>query len=92
VQNCLNSIRIFAESSVRTAVGKLELQEILDNRQVINTKVLTDLKDEIMHWGFNIGRCELSSVEPVDQRVKKALNDQINAEQVSREKHIQADS
>jgi len=59
---------------------------------VINTKVLNDLKDEVVNWGFAITRCELNSVEARDNRVKSALNDQINAEQISREKHIQADS
>jgi len=83
---------VFAQSSVRTAVGKLELQEILDNRNVINTKVLSDLKDQIEAWGFTITRCEMSSIEARNSRVKNALNDQINAEQISREKHIQADS
>jgi len=92
VQNCLNAIRIFAESSLRTAIGKLDLQEILDNRQLINTKVINDLKEEIVEWGFMINRCELNSVEARDNRVKTALNDQINAEQTSKQKQIQADS
>lgn len=47
VQNCLAAVRTFAQSSVRTSVGKLELQEILDNRGIINEKVIADLKDEI---------------------------------------------
>lgn len=92
VQNCLYAISVFAQSSVRTACGKLELQEILDNRTVINQKVLNDLKDEIEKWGFSITRCEISSIEAKDRRIKEALNDQINAEQISREKHIQADA
>lgn len=92
VQNCISAIRILSQSSVRTSIGKLELQEILDNRAVINEKVLADLKDEIEYWGFNITRCEISSIEPRNAKVKSSLNDQINAEQLSKEKHIQADS
>lgn len=92
VQNCLSAIRVFAQSSVRTSIGKLELQEILDNRAVINEKVIADLKDEIEYWGFTVNRCEISSIEAKNARVKSSLNDQINAEQLSKEKHIQADS
>lgn len=92
IQNCLEAIRLFAQSSLRTAVGKMELQEILDNRNLVNQKVISDLKSDLEYWGFAITRCEISNIEAKDSRVKKALNDQINAEQISREKHIQADS
>lgn len=68
------------------------MQEILDNRNVINQKVISDIKEEIDCWGIGVTRCEISSIDPRNRRVKEALNDQINAEQISREKHIQADS
>jgi len=70
----------------------LSLQDLLDNRSAINNKVLEDIKDEIIPWGFTMSRCEISNLEARDRRVKESLNDQINAEQLSKQKHIEADS
>jgi len=92
VAHCLEAIRVFASSSVRTACGKMELQEILDNRSLISSKVMEDMKDELMGWGFNINRFEISEMDARDPRVKSALKNQIQAEQESKEKMINADS
>jgi len=92
VGNCKNAIRTFAMSSVRTAVGKMDLQEILDNRAIISSKVEQDMKDDLHDWGFNITKFEISDVNPTDTRVSQSLKLQITAEQDSKEKHINADS
>mmetsp|Transcript_84264 Transcript_84264/g.181692 ORF Transcript_84264/g.181692 Transcript_84264/m.181692 type:complete len:94 (+) Transcript_84264:398-679(+) len=70
----------------------MELQEILDNRSLISSKVMEDMKDELMGWGFNINRFEISEMDARDPRVKSALKNQIQAEQESKEKMINADS
>lgn len=92
VANCLEAIRTFAQSSVRTAVGKMELQEILDNRSLVSGKVQEDIRDDIAEWGFNITRFEISDLSARDRRVQEALKKQITAEQESKEKKINADS
>lgn len=92
VANCLAAIRVFAQSSVRTAVGKMDLQEILDNRSLVSGKVQEDVRDDIAEWGFNITRFEIADLVAKDRRVNDALKKQITAEQESKEKKINADS
>lgn len=92
VAHCLESIRLFATSSARTVVGKMTLQDILDNRSVISAKVIEDMRDDLKTWGFNIRSFEINEIRPKDAKVRKALNNQINAQQDAKEKQILADS
>jgi len=70
----------------------MDLQEILDNRSIISSKVEVDMKDELKEWGFNINKFEVSDLTPTDRKVSESLKLQITAEQDSKEKHINADS
>lgn len=92
VAHCLESIRIFATSSVRTFVGKMTFQEILDNRSAISAKVQEDLTEDLQNWGFTIRTFEIKELRPKSKSVENALKKQINAEVSSKEKTIQADS
>lgn len=92
VANCIEAIRVFAQSSVRTACGKLDLQEILDNRAMISAKVQEDMKECLVDWGFAINKFEINDLNPRDHKVKVALNNQITAEQTAKEKRINAES
>jgi len=81
-----------ASSSARTCVGKMTLQEILDNRSMVAAKVQEDLVDDLKTWGFSIRTFEINELKPHNKKVNEALNKQINAEVASKEKHIKADS
>lgn len=81
-----------ASSSARTCVGKMTLQEILDNRSMISAKVQEDLVEDLKTWGFTINMFEIKDLKPHSKKVNEALMKQINAEVASKEKHIQADS
>jgi len=70
----------------------MDLQEILDNRSIISSKVEQDMKDDLKDWGFSINKFEVSDLSPTDRKVSDSLKLQITAEQDSKEKHINADS
>eukprot|EP00341_Mesodinium_pulex_P006551 CAMPEP_0116922866 /NCGR_PEP_ID=MMETSP0467-20121206/22520_1 /TAXON_ID=283647 /ORGANISM="Mesodinium pulex, Strain SPMC105" /LENGTH=70 /DNA_ID=CAMNT_0004601285 /DNA_START=391 /DNA_END=603 /DNA_ORIENTATION=+ len=70
----------------------MTLQQILDNRSIISAKVIEDIKDVLLTWGFSVSTFEISNIEAADRHVREALKNQINAEQDSKEKHIKADS
>jgi len=70
----------------------MDLQEILDNRSIISSKVEQDMKDDLKEWGFSINKFEVSDLSPTDRKVSDSLKLQITAEQDSKEKHINADS
>lgn len=92
VAHCFESIRVYASSSARTCVGKMTLQEILDNRSMVSAKVQEDLMEDLKTWGFNIRTFEIKDIQPKNKKVRDALKNQINAEVSSKEKHINADS
>jgi len=70
----------------------MTLQEILDNRSLVSAKVMEDMKEELKGWGFTIRSFEIKDIKPMDKMVKKALNNQINAQQNMKETQIKADS
>jgi len=92
VARCIKAIRWFAQSSCRTAIGKMELQELLDNRSAVSNKVLEDVSDELKEWGFSISRFEIQDLTPKNTYIADALKNQINAEQTSKKMQIDADS
>lgn len=92
IAHCYEAIRVMASSSARTCVGKMTLQEILDNRSMISAKVQEDLVEDLRGWGFTIRTFEIKDVTAYSKKVQEALKKQINAEVASKEKHIQAES
>jgi len=83
---------VFAASSARTVVGKMTLQDILNNRSVVSAKVTEDMKEDLKSWGFTIRSFEIKDIKPSNHRVRSALDNQINAQQNAKEKEINADS
>ena len=57
----------------------MELDEVLYNRDVINTKLRDILDRETDQWGVKVERVEIKEVDPVEA-VKSAMTEQTAAE------------
>lgn len=79
-----------AQAVMRTQVGKLELDELFENRSVINNKVVENMEDDVQPWGCNVKRFEITDLEPTDLKVAEALNRQATAERIKRETILRA--
>ena len=56
-----------AQTTLRGIIGDMELDEILYNREVINTKLRDILDRETDQWGVKIERVEIKEVDPVGE-------------------------
>ena len=79
-----------AQTSLRGIIGDMELDEVLYNRDVINTKLRDILDRETDQWGVKVERVEIKEVDPVEQ-VKNAMTEQTAAERARRAAILRAD-
>jgi regulator of protease activity HflC (stomatin/prohibitin superfamily) len=79
-----------AQTSLRGIIGDMELDEVLYNRDIINTKLRDILDRETDQWGVKVERVEIKEVDPVEA-VKNAMTEQTAAERARRAAILRAD-
>ena len=79
-----------AQTSLRGIIGDMELDEILYNRDIINTRLRDILDRETDAWGVKVERVEIKEVDPVGA-VKQAMTEQTAAERERRAAILRAD-
>lgn len=77
------AIHTAASSIVRSASGKLELDELQSSRESMNEEIATYLRDATDVWGIDVTRTEITDVI-VDDQTKDAQRQQLNAERERR--------
>ena len=79
-----------AQSAMRSAIGELELDEILHNRAGLNTIIKGSLQEAAVAWGLEIRRYELTEITP-DEQIRIAMDKQAAAERDRREQVLRAE-
>jgi regulator of protease activity HflC (stomatin/prohibitin superfamily) len=79
-----------AQTSLRGIIGDMELDEVLYNRESINTRLRDILDRETDQWGVKVERVEIKEVDPVGA-VKQAMTEQTAAERERRAAILRAD-
>ncbi|MFP6563501.1 MAG: SPFH domain-containing protein, partial [Myxococcota bacterium] len=76
---------LFTESTaiVRSAAGRLELDELQSSRESMNEEIGRNLQEKAMEWGLEITSTAITDVI-VDERTKDAQRQQLNAERERR--------
>tara|TARA_B100000315_G_C14567351_1_gene583654 strand:- start:849 stop:1841 length:993 start_codon:yes stop_codon:yes gene_type:complete len=72
-----------ATSIVRSAAGRLELDELQSSRESMNQEIAKNLQEAAEVWGIEITRTEIVDIE-IDDQTKDAQRQQLNAERERR--------
>ncbi len=90
VENYLYATGQLAQTTLRSVVGEVELDDLLSQREKLNTRLQSILDANTDAWGIKVSKVEIKQVELPDQMVR-AISKQAEAEREKRAKIIHAD-
>jgi len=90
IQDVNRAIDTAATSIVRSAAGKLDLDDLQSSRESMNQEIAANLSKAAEVWGIEITRTEITDVR-VDEQTKDAQRQQLNAERQRRAEIMRAE-
>lgn len=75
---------------MRSAIGEMELDEILHGRARLNALIKGSLQEASLPWGLEIRRYEITEITP-DHQIRIAMDKQAAAERARREQVLRAE-
>jgi len=79
-----------AQTTLRSVIGEMELDDILSNRERINIQLRDILDTSTDKWGVKVEAVEIRELDPA-KRVKDAMEEQTSSERRRRAAILQAD-
>lgn len=90
VQDYLFAVLQVAQTSLRSMIGKSELDDLLSNREQLNQGLEIMIDSPAVEWGIHIDRVEIKDVALPDA-MKRSMSRQAEAERERRARVITAD-
>jgi regulator of protease activity HflC (stomatin/prohibitin superfamily) len=90
VSNYLYATSQLAQTTLRSVLGEVELDELLAEREKLNTRLQTILDEDTEPWGIKVTKVEVKQVDLPDE-MKRAIAKQAEAERERRAKIIHAE-
>ena len=81
--NYIIAISQLAQTSLRSVIGKLELDKTFEERAIINAQVVQAIDEAALNWGVKVLRYEIKDLTP-PKEILHAMQQQITAEREKR--------
>jgi len=81
--NYITAISQLAQTSLRSVIGKLELDKTFEERNIINAQVVAAIDEAALNWGVKVLRYEIKDLTP-PKEILHAMQAQITAEREKR--------
>jgi len=81
--NYVVAITQLSQTTLRSVIGKLELDRTFEEREFINTSVVSSLDEAALNWGVKVLRYEIKDLTPPNE-ILRAMQAQITAEREKR--------
>ncbi len=89
VENYLYAISQLAQTTLRSVLGEVALDDLLSRRETLNAKLQSILDQHTDPWGIKVALVEVKQVE-LPQEMQRAMSKQAEAEREKRAKIIHA--
>jgi regulator of protease activity HflC (stomatin/prohibitin superfamily) len=90
VQDYMFAVSQVAQTSLRSVIGKSELDDLLSNRERLNQGLELMIDSPALDWGIHIDRVEVKDVA-LPEAMKRSMSRQAEAERERRARVISAD-
>jgi regulator of protease activity HflC (stomatin/prohibitin superfamily) len=90
VEDFMNATSQLAQTTLRSVLGQHELDEMLAERERLNTDLQRILDEQTESWGIKVANVELKHVD-LDESMVRVIARQAEAERVRRAKIIEAE-
>ncbi|HOB67006.1 stomatin-like protein [Ottowia sp.] len=81
--NYITAISQLAQTTLRSVIGKLELDKTFEEREMINAKVVEAIDEAALNWGVKVLRYEIKDLTPPAE-ILRSMQAQITAEREKR--------
>lgn len=81
--NYISAITQLAQTTLRSVIGKMELDRTFEERDLINSAVVAALDEAALNWGVKVLRYEIKDLTPPAE-ILRAMQAQITAEREKR--------
>ena len=83
VENYVFAVTQLAQTTMRSEIGKIELDKTFEEREVLNTNIVASINEAAGPWGVQVLRYEIKDIEP-PRTVLEAMERQMKAEREKR--------
>ena len=90
VDSYIFAVTQLAQTTMRSELGKMELDKTFEERDVLNTNIVTAINQAATAWGVQVLRYEIKDIEP-PQSVMQAMEAQMKAERVKRAQILESE-
>ncbi|MFT6851013.1 MAG: regulator of protease activity HflC (stomatin/prohibitin superfamily) [Sphingobacteriales bacterium] len=83
INNYLFAATQIAQTTMRSIIGRMELDKTFEEREIINTSITSAVDKASDPWGIKVTRYEVKNITP-PQSIKDAMEKQMRAERTKR--------
>ncbi|WP_088332729.1 slipin family protein [Lacimicrobium sp. SS2-24] len=90
VDNYVFAVTQLAQTTMRSELGKMELDKTFEERDLLNTNIVASINDASGPWGIQVMRYEIKDIVP-PMSVMEAMEAQMKAERVKRAQILESE-
>ncbi|MCV2403032.1 paraslipin [Marinomonas sp. C2222] len=90
VDNYVFAVTQLAQTTMRSELGKMELDKTFEERDLLNTNIVSAINEAAGPWGIQVLRYEIKDINP-PQSVMVAMEAQMKAERVRRAQILESE-
>lgn len=86
----IRALSLLAQTSMRSEIGKLELDRTFEEREHLNVNIKKSLNMASEKWGIDCMRYEIKDIKPPEQ-IKRSMELQAESERIKRSKILNSE-